>query len=418
VIHSHLDRAGVKLRYLEWNPQAEPRPAILLLHGLSSNAAFWTRLAGQVPNRRLVALDQRAHGGSAAPEDGYQPAALAADAAALVDELELGPVVVAGHSWGASIALQLAADRPDLVAGLAVIDGPVRAWSETGLTWEQAAQFMQPPLPLYQDLEAALVEKRQLLKEAWADDLVDFVRSGLVAEGSGFRLPLTAPIRLQILQAMFSQPYDVLWTQVRCPVLLAMADGGPDSGFLDYKRRSAAAVAEQVPGATVHWYPTGHDIPLEKPGEIAGELERLCLRAGLADVTAAILGAEGDWTRPTGYRDWTAKDLLAHLSSTQAALPAVARSRPEPGATEPAVKFDSDRWNASQVRRREDRTAEELKAELEAGWREMDPVLAELPVGETIGAGPFAGETAAAAMAYMVDHQRDHLEELARTLGQ
>jgi uncharacterized protein (TIGR03083 family) len=411
-----LERDGVSLRYLQWNPDSTELPPILLLHGLSSNAAFWTRLAGHLPKRRLVAIDQRAHGASAAPEDGYQPAALAADAAALVEELGLGQVVVAGHSWGGSIALQLAADRPDLVAGLAVIDGPVRAWSETGLTWDQAAKFMQPPLPLYQDLEAALAEQRRVLKEAWADDLVEFVRSGLVAEGTGFRLPLTVPIRLQILQAMFFQPYDVLWTQVRCPVLLALADGG-DSGFLDYKRRSAAAVADQVPGATVHWYPTGHDIPLERPAEIATELERLCLRAGLAGVTAEIVATDGDWTKPTGYQDWTAKDLLAHLSSTQAALPAVARSRPDPAAAEPPVKFDSDRWNASQVRRRAERTAEELKSELEAGLREMDPILAELPVGETIGAGPFAGESAAGAMAYMVDHQRDHLAELRRTLG-
>lgn len=416
VINGHLERTGVRLHYLEWNPDADGRPAVLLLHGLSSNAAFWSRLAGQLPTRRLVALDQRAHGASAAPEDGYQPAILAADAAALVEELGLGPVVVAGHSWGASIGLQLAADRPDLVAGLAVLDGPVRAWSETGLTWDQAAQFMQPPLPLYQDLEAALAEQRRYLKDAWADDLVEFVRSGLVAEGTGFRLPLTAAIRLQILQAMFFQPYKVLWTQVRCPVLLVLADGGGDSGFLDYKRRSAAAVAEQVPGTTVHWYPTGHDIPLERPAEIAAELERLCLRAAFAEVTSDILATDGDWTRATGYRDWTARDLLAHLSSTQSALPAVARSRAEPDA-EPAARFDSDRWNASQLRRRAETTAAELKAELDAGLKELDPILAELPVGETIGAGTFAGEKAAAAMEHMVDHQREHLAELRRTLS-
>lgn len=412
-----LERDGVALRYLQWNAEATARPAILLLHGLSSNATFWTRLAGRLPKRRLIALDQRAHGASAAPEDGYHPATLAADAAALVEELGLGPVVVAGHSWGASIALQLAADRPDLVAGLAVIDGPVRAWSGMGMTWEDAARFMQPPLPVYRDLEEALAEKRGFLKDAWDEDLEAFVRAGLVEEGSGLRLPLTAPIRLQILQAMFFQPYDVLWTQVRCPVLLALADGGAGgAGFLEYKRRSAAEVVEQTPGTVVHWYPTGHDIPLERPAEIAAELERLCLRAAFAEVTADILAADGDWSRPTGYQDWTAKDLLAHLSSTQAALPAVARSRPEPGA-EPAAKFDSDRWNASQVRRRAERSPDELKAELDTGRAELDPILAELPVADTIGAGPFAGETATDAMAYMVEHQRDHLAELERTLA-
>jgi uncharacterized protein (TIGR03083 family) len=417
VQHDRLDKTSVSLHYLQWAAGASSDPPILLLHGLSSNASFWGRLAARLPDRRLIALDQRAHGLSAAPDTGYEPAALAADAAALIEELGIHRVVVAGHSWGATIALQLAADRPDLVAGLAVVDGPVRPWSETGLTWEQAEKFMQPPLPLYADLEAAVAEKRGVLKSAWDDDLVDFVRAGLVQDGGGLRLPLTAPIRLQILRSMYFQPYGILWPQVRCPVLLALAAGGEESIFTDFKKRSAALIAEQVPGTVVHWYESGHDIPIERPAEVAADLERLCLRAGLADVTTDIAALEGDWETPTGYEDWTAKDLLAHLSSTQAALPSVARSRPSQAAAAPAEPFDSDRWNASQVRRRRELAAEELIAELQAAATEMDGVLAELPLEEPIGAGPYAGETSAAAMTSMIEHQRDHLAELRRSLG-
>jgi pimeloyl-ACP methyl ester carboxylesterase len=416
VLHDSLVRDTVGLHYLQWNSDATT-PPVLLLHGLSSNAAFWGRLASHMPGRRLIALDQRAHGLSAAPDTGYEPATLASDAAALVENLGLGRVVVAGHSWGATIALQLAADRPDLVAGLAVIDGPVRPWSETGLSWEQAEKFMQPPLPLYADLDHAVADKRATLKAAWGEDLVDFVRAGLLEDGGGLRLPLTAPIRLQILRSMYFQPYGVLWAQVRCPVLLALAAGGAESMFADFKKRSAAAIAEQVPGTVVHWYESGHDIPLERPADVAADVERLCLRAGLADVTADVAAMEGSWERPTGYLDWTAKDLLAHLSSTQAALPSVARSRP--GGAEPvaAEKFDSDRWNASQVRRRKDLPVEELLAELTAAALEMDGVLAELPLEEPIGAGPYAGQTSASAMESMIDHQRDHLAELRRSLA-
>ncbi len=415
VTEGRLERVGVSLHYLEWNAAETARPALLLLHGLSSNAAFWGRLAARLPNRRLVALDQRAHGGSAAPAEGYKAETLAADAAALVAELGLGRVVVAGHSWGATIALQLAADRPDLVAGLAVIDGPVRPWSETGMTWEQAEKVMQPPLPLYDDLAAAVAERRAVLKAAWDDDLVEFVRAGLVEDGGRLRLPLTGPIRLQVLHAMFFQTYDVLWTQVRCPVLVAFAGGGAESTFGDFKRRSAAVVSEQVPGTTVHWYESGHDIPLEKPGEMAAELERLCLRAGMADVVAQIVAAEGDFQRPTGYRDWTAKDLLAHLSSTQTALLTVATSRAS--TDRPAERFDSDRWNAGQVRRRADQPVAALKEELSAARAELDAVLAELPVAEAIGTGPYAGEPAATVMATMIEHQRGHQAELTRALG-
>ena len=415
-LHHHFNRTSVSLNYLESGPDSASHPAVLLLHGLSSNAAFWGRLAAHLPERRLIALDQRAHGSSAAPETGYEPAILAADAAALVEELGLGRVVVAGHSWGATIALQLAADRPDLVAGLAVVDGPVRPWSETGLSWEEAEKFMQPPLPQYRDLAEAVAEKRGVLKAAWADDLNEFVRAGLVEDGTGLRLPLTAAIRLQILRAMYFQPYGVLWPQVRCPVLLALAAGGEESMFTDFKRRSAALIAEQVPATVVHWYQSGHDIPIERPAEVAADLERLCLRAALADVTAEIAAGEGDWNAPTGYLDWTAKDLLAHLSSTQAALPAVARSRRVDGDPATAEKFDSDRWNASQVQRRKELPADDLIAELKAAGSEMDGVLADLPLDEVIGSGTFAGSTADAAMASMIEHQRDHLAELRRSL--
>ena len=408
-----FESQGIRLHYIEWNPDQVARPAVLLLHGLSSNATFWNRTAALLPGRRLVALDQRAHGRSDAPSDGYQPEVLAADAAALVERLALGRVVVAGHSWGASIALQLAADRPDLVAGLAIVDGPVRPWSESGMTWEQAERLMQPPLPLYSNLEEALAEKQGFLKDSWDEDLAEFVRAGLVAEEGGFRLPLTAAIRLEILRAMFFQPYDVLWAQVRCPVLLALAEGEPGP-FLDSKRRSARVISEQVPGTVVHWHRSGHDIPIHLPAATAEELTRLCLRAGLADVSAEVLGLEGDWGAPTGYRDWTAKDLLAHLASTQAALPAISRSRATAGGGE---AFDPDRWNASQVRRRRETPTAELKGELRKAGEEMDLLLAELAVAEPVGSGTYAGLSSGEALQKMVEHQRDHLAELRRSLA-
>jgi len=95
----------------------------------------------------------------------------------------------------------------------------------------------------------------------------------------------------------------------------------------------------------------------------------------------------------------------------------VARSRPNEAQAAPAEPFDSDRWNASQVRRRRELPAEELIAELQAAATEMDGVLAELPLEEPIGAGPYAGETAAAAMTNMIEHQRDHLAELRRSMA-
>ena len=172
-----------------------------------------------------------------------------------------------------------------------------------------------------------------------------------------------------------------------------------------------------MPGTAAHGDQSGHGIPIEHPAAVAADLERLCLRAAFADMTAEIAGLEGSWDAPTGYLDWTAKDLLAHLSSTQAALPAVARSRADPVGSTAAEPFDSDRWNASQVRRRKDLPAADLFAELTTVGDEMDGLLAELPLEEPIGSGPYAGATAESAMRSMLDHQRDHLAELRRSLA-
>ncbi|MDQ6692293.1 MAG: alpha/beta fold hydrolase, partial [Candidatus Dormibacteraeota bacterium] len=425
-----LDRAGTGLHYVEWNPGATAEPTVLFLHGLSSNARFWQRVAERIPGRRLVALDQRAHGASSAPDHGYLPQTLAGDAAWVIGTLGLGRVVVVGHSWGASIALELAADFPDLVAGLVVVDGPIRPWSERGLTWEQAATFMQPPLPTYRGLEEAVAEKRRLLKTAWGDDLTDFVRAGLVADGGqgdgALRLPLTVSIRRQILHAMFFQPYDLQWGQVACPVLIAMAES--EAPFVDFKRSSAGFVSQQVKGTAVHWFATGHDIPLEDPAGIAADIERTCLRAGLADITKSIVDAvevSSGLSNPVGWSEgepgqaWTAKDLLAHLSSTQAALPAVmaSASQAPPDAGPVSPRFDPNRWNVSQVGRRREVAVDDLLAELVDSATALDAVLCELAIAAPVTIGTFAGEPAPIAMRLMLEHQRGHLVELRSALS-
>src|SRR5260370_1042046 len=104
------------------------------------------RCAGRMPSRRLVALDQRAHGLSDAPATGYGMDVLAADAGHAIRELGLDRPVVVGHSWGGTVAIEVGARQAELLSGVAVMDGPIAAMSER-ITWEDASRMMQPPLP-------------------------------------------------------------------------------------------------------------------------------------------------------------------------------------------------------------------------------------------------------------------------------
>ena len=71
----------------------------------------------------LFALDLRGRGDSDKPEAPYGFAQHARDVAAAMRTLNLGASVIVGHSMGAFIATALAAQDPDLVSALVLIDG-------------------------------------------------------------------------------------------------------------------------------------------------------------------------------------------------------------------------------------------------------------------------------------------------------
>ncbi|MFC6885727.1 MULTISPECIES: alpha/beta fold hydrolase [Actinomadura] len=112
---------GVELAYEELGrPDA---PGLLILHGLYTRGSSWRPIAERFADRfRVVLPDQRGHGASGKPDGPYDRAAFAADAAALIERLGLGPAVVAGHSMGAITSWMLAHRRPDLVRAFAAVD--------------------------------------------------------------------------------------------------------------------------------------------------------------------------------------------------------------------------------------------------------------------------------------------------------
>ena len=422
-----IEREGVRLHYLEWPPEAPARePALLLLHGLSSNARVWERLAARRQGRRIVALDQRSHGPSDRPPGGYTAPELKADAAHAIRALGLGRPVVAGHSWGAAVALELAAGFPDLVSGLVIVDGPVGAMSAFA-TWDEASRWMQPPLPTYPDLEAAAAAQAAYLGEAWADDLDRFVEAGLVRAEGRYAPTLTAPVRLEILRALYEHQPEALFPRVEGPVLLALArgDARTPAGFAERKRRSTDAARGIRPDVQVRWYESPHDIPLVRPAELAADLERTALAAAFWEVARRASELEGDWSRPAqgddqeGDQRWSAKDLLAHLSSSQGALAAIASTpRPPPGADRaPAPAFEPDRWNASQLRRRKDTSVPELLAELRDGAVSLQAALMGADLDGVAVIGTYAGLPLDEALQSMAEHQRGHLRELVSALS-
>ena len=100
-------------------------PTLVCLHGVTGNAWNWHAVAqGLRGCRRVLALDFRGYGESQwSSEHRYTTADHVADLVRVVESLSADqPVDLAGSSWGALVALQYAADYPETVGRLAIID--------------------------------------------------------------------------------------------------------------------------------------------------------------------------------------------------------------------------------------------------------------------------------------------------------
>lgn len=107
-----------------------PSPDVLLLHGYSDAADCWSPLVPALSDRwQLLAVDARGHGESGLPDEPFGQAAMAADAARVLDEdFDGRQVIVIGHSMGGLTSATLAARRPDLVRALVLEDPSLGTW--------------------------------------------------------------------------------------------------------------------------------------------------------------------------------------------------------------------------------------------------------------------------------------------------
>jgi N-formylmaleamate deformylase len=108
---SHMiDLPAGRFHYISWGAKQIELPSALLLHGITSSAQSWVRVAPALANRyRVYALDMRGHGDSIKPSKGaYSLRHTADDAAAFIDILGLERPVLIGHSWGGATAMVLA----------------------------------------------------------------------------------------------------------------------------------------------------------------------------------------------------------------------------------------------------------------------------------------------------------------------
>jgi pimeloyl-ACP methyl ester carboxylesterase len=98
------------------------RPDLVLLHGLFGSSANWQSIARRFETeRRVIVPDLRNHGRSPHGDVVDYPS-MAGDVRALLAGLDAERPWIVGHSMGGKVAMRLALEHPEAVAGLMVVD--------------------------------------------------------------------------------------------------------------------------------------------------------------------------------------------------------------------------------------------------------------------------------------------------------
>lgn len=138
---------GTRLQYAE-SGTSNGMPA-LLLHGVTDSLrSFEPVLPHLPPSIRAIALTQRGHGDSDRPPTGYRTRDFAADAAAVLDALDIERCVIVGHSMGSANAMRFAIDFPQRTAGLVLAGAFASFRRNAGLVefWETTIRHLTDPV--------------------------------------------------------------------------------------------------------------------------------------------------------------------------------------------------------------------------------------------------------------------------------
>jgi pimeloyl-ACP methyl ester carboxylesterase len=245
--------AGAAIAYRAWGDDSAN--GIVLVHGGAAHARWWDHIAPLLADHsRIVALDLSGHGDSDRRDsyslDGWAYEVMAVVAAAGIT----APAVVIGHSMGGFVALRAAGLYGSGLAGIVVIDSPVRDITPE----EQAARDERAfgPLRVYPTREAAIARFRPIPDQPTLPYIRAYVAAASVRAVDGGWSWKFDP-------AVFgrSQSTLTLLHHLDCRVALFHAEHGivpPQTTELMYDKLGRRAPVIEIPAA-------GHHVMLDQP---------------------------------------------------------------------------------------------------------------------------------------------------------
>jgi non-heme chloroperoxidase len=253
---------GVDLPYAEHGPPEAA--ALVFLHGYTDSRLSFQPIFAHLPNDiRALALTQRGHGDATRPSSGYQLRDFANDLRAFLDHTAVTSAVIVGHSMGAHIAQQFAADYPERTSGL-VLEAAFYDFASNVGVQEMRSEVARLGDPI--DPQFARAFQESTLAQPVDASFIDLA----VAESC--KCP--ARVWQAVLDGLVTSDLAEARRRIERPTLLVW---GAADAFVS--RADQAQLLAAIPGAALREYAkAGHAVHWEEPARFAADVAAFARR--------------------------------------------------------------------------------------------------------------------------------------------
>jgi pimeloyl-ACP methyl ester carboxylesterase len=242
-----------------WRSAEGSGPLVVLVHGTMDRSASFGRVVRYLGGFEVVRYDRR---GYARSVHLGPPTGVAQQVADLIEVIGDRPALVAGHSYGGTIALAAAQTHPRFVLGVVAYEAPM-PWSDW---WPRSSAGGRAVADAADPEDAAERFMRRMLGDRRWDRLPAATRAARRAEGP--------TLVAEMAQLRPPNPPAFEPTLVAVPVVAARGTDGAE-----HHHRAAEELARRAPGAElVVLDGVGHGAHLTHPGRFAGLVEMLARR--------------------------------------------------------------------------------------------------------------------------------------------
>lgn len=267
---------GQNIYYVKAGRSHPQRPPLLLIHGFGASTDHWRKvIAGLQSDFEVWAIDLLGFGRSAKPDWTYGGDLWRDQLHDFITEQIGQPAVLAGNSLGGYASLCVGAQRPELAAGVILLNsaGPFTEMQMTSKP-DPLRQFLGSivqsvvlqPLPSFLIFQYVrqpwfirrTLESVYLDKTAVTDRLVEEIYRPSCDEGA-------ARVFASVFRSPRGETVDVLLSQLARPLMLLWGEGDP---WMDARSRGAK-FRQYYPQLTEHYLQAGHCPHDEVPDQVS-----------------------------------------------------------------------------------------------------------------------------------------------------